>query len=329
MTRPPRRAGRLSSRSRHRADRSGAERDDEIARLRESRDRRRHVLEPRDHVEHRSRACRTAAASASIVTPGNRRLAGRIDVGEHDDVGQRERGAEVVEQIARARVPVRLEHGDEPRRAPVARRAQHRRNLRRMMAVVVDDRHAARRRRAPGSAARRRGTPRAPATIRSNGTPSSSPTATAASAFCRLCRPGTASVNSPSPVAAGHARARDSARGTGPTCPSVTGSMPAHVRVFRKPVRDRSRRVRRGSSARTGASSTHAIDRAVERHAIGESREGVDEPVERSVRLHVLAIDVRHHGDRRRELEKRSVALVGLDHHVLAAARAARCCRTR
>ena len=70
------------------------------------------------------------------------RLAGRVDVGEHDLVGGAERRAELREQIPRACVAVRLEHDHQPppRRA---RRGDHRGNLGGMMAVVVDDHHAA------------------------------------------------------------------------------------------------------------------------------------------------------------------------------------------
>ena len=70
------------------------------------------------------------------------RLAGGVDVGEHDLVGGAERRAELREQVARACVAVRLEHDHQPpsRRA---RRGDHRGNLGGMMAVVVDDHHAA------------------------------------------------------------------------------------------------------------------------------------------------------------------------------------------
>ena len=82
------------------------------------------------------------------------------------------------------------------------------------------------------------------------------------------------------------------------------------------------RRVSRGSSAATGGVVEAGHDRSVERHPAGEVGKRVDQDVERAVRLHVLAVDVREQGDRRRQLEERSIALVGLDDHVLAGAEA-------
>ena len=80
------------------------------------------------------------------------------------------------------------------------------------------------------------------------------------------------------------------------------------------------RRVIRGSSARTGPSSTHAIDRAVERHLVGEVDERLLQGLPAAVALHVLAVDVRDHRDRRRQLQERAIAFVRFDDHVVAAA---------
>ena len=103
-------------------------------------------------------------------------------------------GPNASSSVARPRVAVRLEHDDDAAVDAGARRGDDRGDLGRVVAVVVDDQDAARLRRAPRTAARRRGTPARPAAIASNGTPSSRPTATAASAFSRLWRPGTRSV---------------------------------------------------------------------------------------------------------------------------------------
>ena len=59
---------------------------------------------------------------------------------------------------------------------------------------------------------------------------------------------------------------------------------------------------------------------AVERHLVRELDKGLLEVGPAAVALHVLVVDVRNHGDRRRQLQKRPVALVSLDDHVVAAA---------
>ena len=120
------------------------------------------------------------------------------------------------------------------------------------MAVVVDDRDAARRRRAPDSGARRRGTPRARRRCGRTARPARGrrPPRPARSAGCG--GPARASVSSPSPVAAGHAAHVDSARGSRPERPSVTGSSAAHVGVVREPVRNRPPR-RAAAAARAPA----------------------------------------------------------------------------
>ena len=63
-------------------------------------------------------------------------------LGQHDFVSGRQRGAELVHQIARARVAMRLEGDDDALRPAGARRRQHRGDLGRMVPVVVDDRDA-------------------------------------------------------------------------------------------------------------------------------------------------------------------------------------------
>ena len=54
----------------------------------------------------------------------NRRLAGRIDVRQHHHVRQRQRRPELRQQVARARVAMRLEHRDQARRAIPVRAAR-------------------------------------------------------------------------------------------------------------------------------------------------------------------------------------------------------------
>ena len=115
---------------------------------------------------------------------------------------------ERVEQVARARVAMRLEDRDEPARLAGARGAQHGGDFGRVVAVVVDDRDAGRRAAsliaALGAAelGERAGNP-----VERHA--ELEPTATAASAFCRLCRPGTRErISSRSPVPPGTPRTR-------------------------------------------------------------------------------------------------------------------------
>ena len=104
---------------------------------------------------------------------GDRLLARRIDLGEKHGVGRCERRAEFAREIARARIEMRLERGDEPAaRKRDARGGERRGDLGRMVRVVVDHRHAARfaeslepplrRRRTIGEPACHRGEPSAP-----------------------------------------------------------------------------------------------------------------------------------------------------------------------
>src|SRR5260370_27265772 len=69
---------------------------------------------------------------------GNGRLAGGVDIEHADGVGVRECGAEFVEQVAGARVAMRLEDHVDALESALPRRRKGRTNLRGMMAVVVN-----------------------------------------------------------------------------------------------------------------------------------------------------------------------------------------------
>ena len=129
---------------------------------------------------------------------GNRVLAGRIDVGENDFIGERQRRAEVAQQMRGARVAMRLEHAQDPAGAGRSRSAQHRGDFGRMMAVVVHDHSTVRLALALETALgaaelgqRRRDDREGDAEMRW-------PPPTTASALSTLCRPGTWSVSVPS-----------------------------------------------------------------------------------------------------------------------------------
>ena len=97
-----------------------------------------------------------------------------------------ERRAELLEQVARPRVTVRLEHDDDAAIEPGARRGDDGGDFRRVMAVVVDHHDAA-------DFAAQLEPPlgatelfEAARQSSANGSPTSRPTATAPSAFSRL-----------------------------------------------------------------------------------------------------------------------------------------------
>ena len=113
--------------------------------------RRKHRLAPRRASEAtrpggRRRGRRSASATSLPVTPASspsgRSRAG-IDVEHHDDVGARERAAELAVQVQRARVQVRLEDRDQALRLERARGLQRGAHLGRMVRVVVEDAHPA------------------------------------------------------------------------------------------------------------------------------------------------------------------------------------------
>ena len=137
---------------------------------------------------------------------GNRRLSGGVDVGQHDLVGAAERARRTRASALCVRaVAVRLEHDDDPPVDAGARRGNHGGNLGRVMAVVVDDHHAVLFAEPLESALGALELRRARRQSVRTGCPTSSPTATAASALSRLCRPGTCSRSSPSSTVASRA----------------------------------------------------------------------------------------------------------------------------
>ena len=166
-----------------------------------ARSRRLHHLGPVTHVSDVAAGARPDPSARLRRGPRDRRLARRIDVGERS-ARRRPSNAveELVEQVVRPGVAVRLEHDDAPPGEALAGGRQRRADLRRMMAVVVDqqarrgrvaldleaalDTREARERRA----ARPRTAPRDPAP----------PTAVAASALATLWTPGTWRRSSPS-----------------------------------------------------------------------------------------------------------------------------------
>ena len=108
-----------------RANRAGAERDHESRPARaigSDRRARRHRAAARCEPATPVRSAGSTAASASTVTPGIGSSPAGVDVGQHDLVGLAQRRAELVQQLLRARVAVRLERHDQPpvqaRRAP-------------------------------------------------------------------------------------------------------------------------------------------------------------------------------------------------------------------
>ena len=95
-----------------------------------------------DRIDLAGHAQRTRQRAA--VGGDDRRLAGRVDLGQQHRVGRAHDLDEVLEAVARARVAVRLEgqHQAAPREG-AARRGEHGRHLHRVVAVVVDQREDA------------------------------------------------------------------------------------------------------------------------------------------------------------------------------------------
>jgi hypothetical protein len=94
----------------------------------------------------------------------------------------------------------------------------------------------------------------------------------------------------------------------------------AHLRVFRKAVAGDGAGHALQDVAHGG--TVHTQDRrAVERHAVQEIDKRALEPAEVvAVGLHVVGVDVGHHGHHGQQVQERCVGLVGLDHDVVAAA---------
>ena len=73
------------------------------------------------------------------MTPGIGRLAGRIDLGQDEDVRLVEGRGELVHEMGEPRVAVGLEDGDQAPRPAALGGVERRLDLGRMMAVVLDD----------------------------------------------------------------------------------------------------------------------------------------------------------------------------------------------
>ena len=86
-------------------------------------------------------ATRTRARQRAAVGRDDRRLARRIDLGQHQRIDRRQHAHEILEQVARARIAMRLEREHQPAAGKArAHRGQRRGHLDRMVAVVVDQR---------------------------------------------------------------------------------------------------------------------------------------------------------------------------------------------
>ena len=130
---------------RHVADRARAHGDDDVAVA--SATRRiavRHVGDVLDEDRLDLAGDAHRARERAAVGGDDRRLARRIDLGEHQRVDGGEHAHEILEQVARARVAVRLEGEHQaPAGKGAARRRERRRHLGRVVAVVVDQREGA------------------------------------------------------------------------------------------------------------------------------------------------------------------------------------------
>lgn len=125
-----------------RPNRSRAEHDDQVSRFRHLRDLRRHGIEPGHDVQVADRPADLGGERVERHAR-DRRLACGVDIGQDDNVCERERGPEVGEEVAGPAVAVRLEERNQPRGVSGARRAKDCRDFCGMVPVIIDERHAA------------------------------------------------------------------------------------------------------------------------------------------------------------------------------------------
>ncbi len=83
------------------------------------------------------------AADGAAVRARDRRLAGGVDLGHEQHVALAEHPAEIIQQVARTRIAMRLESEHQTARRPrLAHRVERGRDFGRMMSVVIDDERA-------------------------------------------------------------------------------------------------------------------------------------------------------------------------------------------
>ena len=126
------------------ADRSCPHRNNDVAIVCQRANRRGHLVDVLDEYRLDASGDAHSASQRAAVSGQERRLAGGIDVGEHQCIDSRKYANEVLEQVTCSRVAMRLERQDHaaPRKT-FACRCQRRRHLDRMMTVVVDQRERA------------------------------------------------------------------------------------------------------------------------------------------------------------------------------------------
>ena len=237
-------------------------------------------------------------------------LARRVDLGENQCVRLPQRLTETVQQTRRPGIPVRLEHHDQAARSAEPGRLQHRPNLRRVVSVVVHDFDAAGKAVA-GIATRRTGEAAQGAGrgIRSDPQPRRRSDGRQRVEQIVATRNRKRQLHRGAPVP----DARDHPRG-GPGRPELD-AIRAHAggRDLDPAGHDGTRTVRRHPS---GLGIIHARHQATAlRHAGRERPDRANERVESLVRLQVLVVHVRHHRNLGGQMQKRPVALVGLDDH--------------
>ena len=74
----------------------------------------RQPVERRDHDDSRAAGTCDRRGQRFDCHPWDRRLPGRVDVGQHHSSAAGERSTELAHQLLRAGVAVRLEHHDDP-----------------------------------------------------------------------------------------------------------------------------------------------------------------------------------------------------------------------
>src|SRR5690606_26894489 len=118
-----------------------AEADYDIARAAVFRDNSREMLRPLKRDDMTMTTGAQPLDKMILVDPADRGFTGGIDISDDHRIGVVEAGAELFEQVAQARIAMRLHHGDHLLVIGLTRSGEHGGDFDGMMAIVIDDRN--------------------------------------------------------------------------------------------------------------------------------------------------------------------------------------------
>src|SRR3989454_1151736 len=242
--------------------------------------------------------------------PRNRRLAGRVDIGQHEHVGLVECAAKLIPEKFGARIAMRLEKNQQPVELATPCGVERRANLRGVVAIIVNQRDAV------------------------DGALDVEAAAHAGEFTKALTNQvgRNIQVEGDRRGGSGIANVVDSRRRRQVEFSEIVAAVGEaklaletlqlniadnQISLARRPVGDDGPLHVGNDGLHIGLIETQN-GCAVKRHTIHKLRKRVLNFLERPVLVEVLAVNGRNHCDHRREQEKRTVALVGLDDHVFA-----------